>query len=400
MLESPAPGGVHLPWFVEDRWLCWILWYDRPCTDCLLQSCPATLFLIFLSPFSVFTLNLALQLRHPVLLWLPGAQHHHRGVFRSGLEQFASPWLPACRSILITAAFPCGISDVSSNYMLLQGVSFQPLNGKYTLKLHWLKFQYFTGLLESISYTSRQLFVQREDKFLCSMPDWAGTWARCMCAVVLSAFCSSLARRGMRWDGGQQGNAPWLSTMPSTCFSPCDHTMWPGCSAASTFVKPLFLCACCPLLLLIFTILPYLGCEFLAQKELCCNTATAMGFLSCVSGCCGRFMWQQKLLLPIIILPYLSQGEQEKHNFSMAILIIWKYVYSNIPCKFSKYTFIIVAAMTLLIANTNAVTVVFSTGKYYHNTLVVFYCLCTIFATQESDITLNNGSTPYPSYQT
>lgn len=56
--------------------------------------------------------------------------------------------------------------------------------------------------------------------------------------------------------------------------------------------------------------------------------------------------------------------------------------------------------MTLLIANTNAVTVVFSTGKCYQNTLVVFYCLCTTFVTQESDVTLNNGSTAYPSYQT
>lgn len=146
---------------------------------------------MFLSPFLVLTLNLTLQLHHPALLWVLGMQHHHKGVFGSGTEQPASPWLPACRSILITAAFPCGISDVSSNYTSLQGVSFQPLNGKYTLKLHWLKFQYFTGLAESISYTSRQLFVQRQDTFLCSTPDWAGMWARCMCAVMLSAFCSS-----------------------------------------------------------------------------------------------------------------------------------------------------------------------------------------------------------------
>lgn len=128
---------------------------------------------------------------------------------------------------------------------------------------------------------------------------------------------------------------------------------------------------------LVFTNLSYLGCEILAPKELCCNTATAMGFLSCLSGCSGRFMWQHKLLLPIIILPYLSQGKQEKHNFCTAILIIWKYVYSNIPCTFSKYAFIIVAAVILLMANTNAVMMVFSTGKYYQNALVVFYCLYT-----------------------
>lgn len=162
------------------------------------------------------------------------------------------------------------------------------------------------------------------------------------CDTVSLVLFFSQGRDEMRWGdskGMLLGFPPCQPLVFLLVITPCDlgvelqARLWNFCShvlvALCSYCGISFPCT--------FTILPYLGCEFLAQKELCCNTATAMGFLSCVSGCSGRFMWQQKLLLPIIILPYLSQGEQEKHNSSMAILIIWKYAYSNIPCKFSNH---------------------------------------------------------------
>lgn len=168
------------------------------------------------------------------------------------------------------------------------------------------------------------------------------------------------------------------------------NSMWLRCWAVSIwFIKPLFLGAHWLLVWphaspfpsffpCYFTYhLPYSGCRFLAQKELCCSVSATMGFLAWLSGYCRHFIWQYNLLLPIIILPYLTQGKEGKHKISPAVLIVWKYVYNYIPCKFSKYAIIIIGAMMLLTANINAISF-FNAVKYQRISVLVFYVfICT-----------------------